>query len=808
MNGASRPAARRFSGIRARLSLVVLLAIVPLAAHMVYDAYHARAAQLAGGRATLRSLAALVGGDMEMRIADTQMLLRALAEAPDIRSARQPACASLLAGVVSEAPRYDHMFVARRDGGHVCSEVPASGPVNSAEREYFRRVLQSRAPVAGKPVIAHLTGRAVLPVARPILDRAGEVDKVLVAAIAVDWLAERFTRADTFAGAALMIWDENRTVLYRYPDNDQYFGRTHAGAPLLSDPGVKNGAGVEAVGADGRIRVFAVAGLKNHPELGLTIAVGAPVDEMTAGANRKLIRDLALLGILALLGVVGARVTGDVLVRRPVGALGEASRLLAAGDAGARVGGPYAGGELGALARDFDRMAEDMERRQAAILAGAEELKRVNRMLKVLSECNQALVRANSEPELLDGICSQIVRYGGYRMAWVGLIGTDAQCRIEPVASAGDEAGYLDAVRISWADDEFGRGPAGEAVRNGAVQVTTDIATDPLFVRWREAALARGYRAAAALPLRSGSETLGVLGLFAAEPEAFDAAETHLLQELAEDIAFGMHALRARAARDRAERALRTNEAQLRQLSQRLFETEENERRRLARELHDRIGQNVTALSLNLNLVRGELPEDARHKVNTRLHDCESLLYQTAQLVRNVLVDLRPPGLDELGLLAALKEHARGVAERGEFAVAVTGSEIHPRLAPAAEIALFRIVQEALNNISKHARATEVSVTLESDPASAILTVADNGRGFDTAARPAQPTASLGMVSMRERAESIGARLRVESTPGRGTRVIVEAPRAPSGREDAPGIEPVQDLGVWGSLKDIRKDET
>jgi len=236
--------------------------------------------------------------------------------------------------------------------------------------------------------------------------------------------------------------------------------------------------------------------------------------------------------------------------------------------------------------------------------------------------------------------------------------------------------------------------------------------------------------------------------------------------------------LRDISERMRVEQALRDYTGRLRLLSHRLFEAEENERRRLARELHDRVGQNVTALSLNLNLVRAELPADVLQKISARLNDCEGLLYSTAQLVRDVIVDLRPPGLDELGLVAALNEYARQVSSRGGLSTTVTGIEILPRLPPATEITLFRIAQEALNNIAKHAGATGVTLTVEAGPDTVVLTIADNGRGFDTAARPVRPTSSLGMVSMRERAESISGQLRVESSPGEGTRVIVEAPRA------------------------------
>ena len=220
----------------------------------------------------------------------------------------------------------------------------------------------------------------------------------------------------------------------------------------------------------------------------------------------------------------------------------------------------------------------------------------------------------------------------------------------------------------------------------------------------------------------------------------------------------------------RAEQALRAHAEQLQHLSHRLFEVEESERRRLARELHDRIGANLTALSLNLKLVRSEWG-----KTSTRLDDSEKLLDSTAQLVRDVLTNMRPPGLDELGLLAALREHAEQVAQRSGLALQVHGAEPRPRLPPATEIALFRVAQEALTNIVKHARAGAVTMSLRPEPGLVTLTVADDGAGFDAEARAM--AAGMGMASMRERAEAVGALARIESAPGRGTRVIVEVPQ-------------------------------
>ena len=182
-----------------------------------------------------------------------------------------------------------------------------------------------------------------------------------------------------------------------------------------------------------------------------------------------------------------------------------------------------------------------------------ERLRLVARARDVMAECNRVLVRATGEQQLLQDMCRIVVEKGGYRMAWVGLVRHDAGSTIEPVASAGDHDGYLASIRLSWADAEFGQGPSGRAVRSGEPQIVRDIGTDPTFARWREAALARGDRKVATLPLKGEGETIGVFSIHAGEAQAFDPDEVGLLEELANDIAFGVLSLRTREARRRAE---------------------------------------------------------------------------------------------------------------------------------------------------------------------------------------------------------------------------------------------------------------
>jgi PAS domain S-box-containing protein len=181
---------------------------------------------------------------------------------------------------------------------------------------------------------------------------------------------------------------------------------------------------------------------------------------------------------------------------------------------------------------------------------------RLNRSLRLLSQCNMALVHAIDENELLAAICQLIIGPGGYRMAWVGYAEQSAGKPVCPVAQAGFEQGYLSQANISWDDSERGRGPTGTAIREGITQVNQDFLSNPRMAPWREAAVQHGYQSSIALPLQLGVER-GALTIYAQEPDAFAEDEVRLLEELAADLAFGIVALRTRKDRDRVESSLR-----------------------------------------------------------------------------------------------------------------------------------------------------------------------------------------------------------------------------------------------------------
>lgn len=210
----------------------------------------------------------------------------------------------------------------------------------------------------------------------------------------------------------------------------------------------------------------------------------------------------------------------------------------------------------------------------------------------------------------------------------------------------------------------------------------------------------------------------------------------------------------------------------MRSLSRRLMVAEEDERRRLSREMHDRVGSNLSAMLLSLALMREELPAAAQGIVSRRLTDLESTLRATMDHVRDILGNLRPTALDELGLMPALRHHAAALSARTEVAFVVSGKLPGRRMAPDCEMAFFRIAQEACANVIKHAHARRVQISVTQDEGVLTMRIEDDGCGFDPAGR-LPGSASLGLTIMRERADAIGAVFELDSRPGAGVRVQV-----------------------------------
>jgi PAS domain S-box-containing protein len=418
--------------------------------------------------------------------------------------------------------------------------------------------------------------------------------------------------------------------------------------------------------------------------------------------------------------------------------------------------------------------------------------RRLNRALRTLSQCNQALVRAADEATLLQEICRISVEVGGYRMAWVGFAEDDEQRSVRPAAQAGFEEGYLAAARISWADNERGRGPTGRAIRLGTEVVARNLLTEPDYEPWRAEALARGYASSATLPFELEGKVAGALMLYAREPEAFDADELKLLRELTDDLAFGVSALRGAARRKQVE-------AQL------LLADRMTSMGTLAAGVAHEINNPLSYLIANLDLLARDLPHLGAGSADpARVAQAAEMLRLARDGAERVRVIVR-----DLKTFSRRDEETVGPVDLGtvlEAAVSLTWNEIKHRArlvkeyhpAPRVRANEARLGQVFLNLLVNAAQAIEVGaaetneirIRTGTDAAgSAVVEVRDTGPGippellgriFDPffTTKPIGVGTGLGLSICHAIVSALGGEIRVTSTVGVGSSFSVVLPAA------------------------------
>ena len=221
------------------------------------------------------------------------------------------------------------------------------------------------------------------------------------------------------------------------------------------------------------------------------------------------------------------------------------------------------------------------------------------------------------------------------------------------------------------------------------------------------------------------------------------------------------------------EEKLENSERNLRALIRRLAEINEAKNLEFSSELHDLIGSNLTALTINLNYALNRLPREEFPEIADRLDDSARLVKETAVKVRDIMFDLRPPSLDDFGLMSAAEEYAEQFAKRTGIRTVVSGSGLESRPPQNLEINLFRIVQEALTNIARHAEASRAEIEVGRTGREVYAIVTDDGAGFDPGKirKTDDKRGRWGLLLMKERAAAVNGRLFIDSKPGGGTRV-------------------------------------
>jgi HD-GYP domain-containing protein (c-di-GMP phosphodiesterase class II)/HAMP domain-containing protein len=534
-----------------RLIFLTILTVIPLLGLILYtDIQQRQNAKKTAQQDALRLIHIAVI-EQEQLLRSANQLLVALAQLPAVQDDDPTECQNVFANLLVQYTFYSGFTVVTPEGDVICSVPTITTPVNFTDRSWFQQELQIRGFIVGEYLVGRISGKSVIVLSYPILDATKQLQGVVAVGLDLSWFDQLFSEVDLPPDSAYTVIDQNGTVMARFPDPEKWIGQAVSEAPLIEEILNRQGEGtLEMVGIDGVKRLYAFAPLSSVLVPETYVLVGIPRTVAYAQANRILKTNLAGLGMVLALALVLAWFSGHVFVMRNMSALIQVTKQVESGDLSARSGLSSGAGEFNQLGQAFDHMADSLQLHDIEIKQAEAALRKSNRVLSLISACNQALIRAQEETEFLHKICQLLVELGEYRMVWVGLCEHNQEKAIRPIAHAGYEDGYLDKIDISCVDSESGGEPISTAIRTGEPIIARDILADPDFFK-------RGYANLIALPLIENNQVIGVLNIYTGKFDVIDEEEVNCLEELAGDLTYGISMLRIRAQHQQAEEKIR-----------------------------------------------------------------------------------------------------------------------------------------------------------------------------------------------------------------------------------------------------------
>jgi DNA-binding NarL/FixJ family response regulator/two-component sensor histidine kinase len=421
----------------------------------------------------------------------------------------------------------------------------------------------------------------------------------------------------------------------------------------------------------------------------------------------------------------------------------------------------------------LEKARADLERK---VLERTADLQRLNRTLQMTGACTQAVVHLADEEQLTTSICRIISDPGGYKVARVIYSEDDGASDLRVMASAGPASVSPGDAVAPCARTAPECELVKRAVRLGQVGICRAMPPDSESASFHTCAFNEGFRSAVALPLISDGRTFGALIIYAEEVDAFDSDQIGMVRGLADDLAFGIMASRARAERDRAQGALVQRAEQLRALAAELAAAEQRERRRVAQILHDQLQQTLVGAKYQVEAAKAQTRTKAVRETMDRLSE---ILDESIKTSRSLTAELGLPILHEKNLAGALKWLAGRMRERHGLQVVIDADAFAEPLSEDVRAFLFEAVRELLFNVVKHAGVNEAQVRLFRQEEDIRVEVSDAGRGFDSDRLQRRGTADFGLFSIRERLGYLGGHVEIASAPSQGTRItlVTHVPR-------------------------------
>ncbi len=709
--------------LRSRLVLLVLLAVLPSLGLTLYTGLAEHRIELAQMEVNTLRLTRLTAGDLAQAIEGARQLLSGLSQLTEVRELNTKACRELFGKLLKQYPYYVNLGMIDSGGNIVCSGGQSDVPVNLEHQAYIRRALRTGNFVVSGYQVESSTGTPVIYFVYPVItELGGLVEAAVFAALDLAWFKRIDIAAQLPAGAVFLVLDYNGVVLARYPDPEKWIGQfMPAELVVLAGMGEGRDSLVAIHGGDLAERLYGITTIRAAPETDIYVSIGMSKEAAFAPIERVFRRNVAGVALVGILALLAAWIGGDVFILRRLKALVGATKRLAYGDLGVRIGLYGDRDELSILAASFNEMAMSLDKRTTQLRQAEAKYRTLVEqipMVTYIAPLDKASGTLYISPQIESVLGYSPEEWLADPGLWVQLLHPEDRDRVLAEVQSGqlssNEAVFRSEYRIF--------------TRNGAV----------LWLR---------------------DEALAVRN---------ELDEPEFLQGIMFDV----------TDRKRFEEQLKSSHERMRELAAHIEAVREEERTRIAREIHDELGQVLTCLKIDLAWMNKKLhTQDQAARTDLLLKKIAAMkdtIDNTVQVVRKISTELRPGILDDFGLPAAIEWQAAEFQNRTGIQCQLSTIPEDLDLDEGPSSAIFRIFQELLTNISRHANASRVSISLRKRRGMLILEVQDNGRGITE--REHLKANSFGLMGVRERVALLDGKFSIKGVPGEGTTVTIRIP--------------------------------
>jgi two-component system sensor histidine kinase UhpB len=699
---------------------LVLLAVLPSLGLTLYMGLEEHRIQSADLEVNTLRLTRLAAGHLSQAIEGARQLLTGLSQLREIREGDYEASKELFVNLLKQYPYYVDLGMIDDEGNIACSGRQSEAPVNLEDQAYVQRALRTGGFVISGYQIETYTGKPVIYFVCPVKGLVSDV----YAALDLSSIKSIDIEAQLPPSAVFLVLDYNGVVLARYPNPEKWIGQLMpAELVVLAGMGEGRDSLVAIHGGELTERLYGITTIRGAPETNIYVSIGMSKEAAFAAIDRVFQRNVAGVALVGILALLAAWMGGDVFILRRLKELVSATKRLASGDLGVRIR-PFGNrDEFSVLASSFNEMAESLDERTTQVHQAEAKYRTLVEQIPMVTytaPLDKALGTLYISPQIESILGYSPKEWLADPGLWVKLLHPEDR----------------DRVLAESQRDLLGS--------NGAVfRSEYRILTRKNDVLWlRDEATA----------VRNGLD----------EPE--------FLQGIMFDV----------TDQKRFEEQLKSSHERMRELAAHIEGVREEERTRIAREIHDELGQALTSIKIDLAWMNKKLQIHDRATQTDlllkRITAMKDTIDTTVQVVRKISAELRPGILDGFGLPAAIEWQASEFQDRTGIQCQLSAIPEDLDLEERPSSAIFRIFQELLTNIVRHANASRVSISLRKRRGMLILEVQDNGRGISENEK--FKANSFGLLGVRERVALLGGKSSIKGVQGQGTTVTIRIPLA------------------------------